>query len=105
MRYASPALVASPLGSSLLFLVCSRSLQWLPFEVDDTSQERGSQKQWVTMLAGGSAGALVWLPPSYCFDVVKSRIQYARPGQYRNTWDCIRQTYQAEGQLPSPIFV
>lgn len=44
------------------------------------------------MMAGGVAGCAVWVPPVYFLDVVKTRMQTAEPGVYRNSWDCFRQT-------------
>ena len=40
------------------------------------------------MLAGGLAGCVTWLPPVYSLDVVKTRVQTALPGTYRDPWDC-----------------
>lgn len=51
----------------------------------------------VTMLAGGTAGALQWLPPIYCFDVIKTRMQTAEKGYYKGWLDCTRQLYSKEG--------
>lgn len=58
--------------------------------------------RWVVALAGASAGAIQWLPPSFCIDTVKSNFQAAPPGTYRNFWDCARQLYLAKG--PSVFF-
>lgn len=44
------------------------------------------------MLAGGIAGCASWLPPLYSVDVIKTRMQTAEPGVYKNGWDCFRQT-------------
>jgi solute carrier family 25 (mitochondrial carnitine/acylcarnitine transporter), member 20/29 len=48
-------------------------------------------------LAGGLAGTAQWLPPMYCIDVVKSRIQGAPSGTYKGIMDCARQIYHKEG--------
>lgn len=44
------------------------------------------------MLAGGVAGCVHWLPPVYCLDVVKTRMQTAEPGVYHGMWDCYVKT-------------
>jgi len=49
------------------------------------------------LLAGGVAGTVQWLPPFYCLDVLKSRMQSALPGVYDNVWDCAKKSYQQEG--------
>merc|ERR1719394_556625 len=46
---------------------------------------------------GALAGMVQWLPPSYCVDVVKSRIQAEPDGFYKGFADCARRSYQAEG--------
>ena len=38
-----------------------------------------------------------WLPPLYCVDVMKSRMQSAEPGVYKNLLDCMSKSYHAEG--------
>jgi len=38
-----------------------------------------------------------WLPPLYCVDVMKSRMQSAEPGVYSSLWDCMVKSYRAEG--------
>jgi solute carrier family 25 (mitochondrial carnitine/acylcarnitine transporter), member 20/29 len=40
-----------------------------------------------------------WLPPFYCIDVVKSRMQSAEPGVYSNAWNCVVKSYRAEGGM------
>jgi solute carrier family 25 carnitine/acylcarnitine transporter 20/29 len=47
-------------------------------------------------LAGGTAGTIQWLPPIYCFDVIKSRMQTAPQGTYKNIQECAKAMY-AEG--------
>ena len=47
-------------------------------------------------LAGGTAGTIQWLPPMYCLDVIKSRMQTAPRGTYSGIKDCATQMY-AEG--------
>ena len=49
------------------------------------------------LLAGGIAGTLQWLPPVYFLDVIKSKMQASKPGEYRNTYDCFVKTYRNEG--------
>ena len=34
-------------------------------------------------LAGGTAGVVQWLPPFFCFDVIKSRMQTSPPHYYK----------------------
>ncbi|CAN0399550.1 unnamed protein product [Ectocarpus sp. 12 AP-2014] len=48
-------------------------------------------------LAGGLAGCAMWLPPTYCLDVIKTRMQTAEPGVYRGVRDCLMKTLRAEG--------
>eukprot|EP01038_Epipyxis_sp_PR26KG_P007802 gene7802-10597_t len=48
-------------------------------------------------LAGGTAGVLQWLPPIYCFDVIKSRMQSCSADTYRNISHCATTLYQTEG--------
>lgn len=50
--------------------------------------------QVVQLAAGGIAGCASWLPPIYCVDVIKTRMQTARPGQYTSTWDCVVKTWR-----------
>lgn len=44
------------------------------------------------MLAGGLAGCAIWLPPVYCLDVIKTRMQTAVPGVYCGVVDCFLKT-------------
>lgn len=48
-------------------------------------------------LAGGTAGTIQWLPPIYCFDVIKSRMQTAPQGTYTSIKDCAKKMYVNEG--------
>lgn len=50
-----------------------------------------------TLLAGGVAGTVQWLPPIYTLDVVKSRIQAAPPGAYRGLWHCFTSAVSTNG--------
>lgn len=50
-----------------------------------------------SFLSGGIAGIVQWLPPIYCADVVKSRMQTAPKGYYLGISDCIRRLYREEG--------
>jgi hypothetical protein len=50
-----------------------------------------------SFFAGGTAGLVQWLPPFYCFDVIKSRMQTCRPGLYTGVWDCARVLYKDHG--------
>ena len=38
-----------------------------------------------------------WLPPFYCIDVVKSRMQGSLPGVYASAWDCALKSYRQDG--------
>lgn len=49
------------------------------------------------MLAGGVAGCAIWLPPVYCLDVIKTRMQTAQDGVYRGVWDCLVKTVRCAG--------
>jgi len=48
-------------------------------------------------LAGALAGMSVWLPPFYCVDVIKTRLQSAPAGTYDGVWDCVGKSYRKEG--------
>ncbi|KAK3251411.1 hypothetical protein CYMTET_39247 [Cymbomonas tetramitiformis] len=48
-------------------------------------------------LAGGITGCVSWIPPTYCMDVIKSRIQGAPDGTYAGLWDCAKKTYAKDG--------
>lgn len=50
-----------------------------------------------TLLAGGVAGTVQWLPPIYTLDVVKSRIQAAAPGTFRGFWHCLTEAVATNG--------
>jgi solute carrier family 25 carnitine/acylcarnitine transporter 20/29 len=49
------------------------------------------------LLAGGVAGTVQWLPPFYCADVIKSRMQTAPIGYYNVIWDCTKRLYAEHG--------
>jgi hypothetical protein len=51
----------------------------------------------VQILAGGTSGVVQWLPPIYCFDVIKSKMQTAPKGTYSGIADCAKQIYSKEG--------
>lgn len=38
-----------------------------------------------------------WLPPIYCADVIKSRMQTAPKGHYSSVADCVAQLYREGG--------
>lgn len=46
------------------------------------------------MIAGGLAGCAIWLPPVYCLDVIKTRMQTAEPGVYSGVGDCAAKTWR-----------
>ncbi len=48
-------------------------------------------------LAGGTAGVVQWLPPIYCLDVIKSRMQTAPKGYYSGVADCVSKLYREHG--------
>lgn len=52
-------------------------------------------------IAGGTAGAASWLPPIFCIDVVKTKLQSAPRGTYKGIIDCARKSFQQEGL---PVF-
>ncbi|CBJ29814.1 carnitine/acylcarnitine carrier protein [Ectocarpus siliculosus] len=62
-----------------------------------TSGKSSVPEPALQMLAGGIAGCATWLPPVYCLDVIKTRLQSAEPGVYGGTWDCLRKTVRSEG--------
>jgi solute carrier family 25 carnitine/acylcarnitine transporter 20/29 len=49
------------------------------------------------IIAGGVAGTVQWLPPFYCTDVIKSRMQTAPIGYYSGILDCTRKLYAEYG--------
>jgi solute carrier family 25 carnitine/acylcarnitine transporter 20/29 len=51
----------------------------------------------VQLLSGGLAGVVQWLPPIYCFDVIKSKMQTAPKGTYSGIADCAREIYRTNG--------
>ena len=57
----------------------------------------GPKYGWLSVpLVGAAAGAAQWMPPSYCVDVVKTRLQSA-DNKYASMLDCARRSYAAEG--------
>ena len=48
-------------------------------------------------IAGGTADAFSWLPPIFCIDVLKTKMQSAPRGTYKNVIDCARKSYAQEG--------
>ena len=52
---------------------------------------------WKIALAGSIAGFSSWLPPIFQADVVKTRMQSARPGLYSGLLDCIVKTHRYGG--------
>ncbi len=52
-------------------------------------------------IAGGAAGAFTWLPPIFCIDVVKTKLQSAPAGTYTGMIDCFQKSLKQEGW---PVF-
>lgn len=52
-------------------------------------------------IAGGTAGAFTWLPPIFCIDVVKTKLQSAPAGSYTGMIDCFQKCLKEEGW---PVF-
>ena len=52
-------------------------------------------------IAGGTAGAFTWLPPIFCIDVVKTKLQSAPVGTYSGMIDCFKISLKQEGW---PVF-
>jgi len=48
------------------------------------------------LISGGVAGVTQWIP-SYPADVIKSKLQSSREGEYRGTWDCFQRTLKTGG--------
>jgi len=64
------------------------------------SDEDGLGPSWAWLVVpcvGGLAGAFQWLPPSYCVDVVKSRVQADTVKRYSGMIDCAALAYKSEG--------
>jgi len=60
--------------------------------------EDGSRPaSWQVASVGATAGVLQWLPPVYCVDVVKSRLQSSTAGAYRGIWHCAQSLYAEHG--------
>lgn len=57
----------------------------------------GKAPGWQVACVGATAGVLQWLPPMYCIDVVKSRLQGSPPGTYRNMAHCAQVLYAEHG--------
>eukprot|EP00951_Prasinocladus_malaysianus_P013017 scaffold97798_cov43-Prasinocladus_malaysianus.AAC.1 len=55
-----------------------------------------NNKALATAFAGGCAGVLQWAP-TYPLDVLKTRVQAAAPGTYRNLWHCAADSVRTEG--------
>lgn len=51
------------------------------------------------MLSGGLAGCMIWLPPVYSLDVIKTRMQTAKPGKYSGVVDCAVKTWRCDQSL------
>ena len=49
------------------------------------------------IFAGGCAGAMIWVPPLYSIDVIKTRLQSSPVGTYNGFIDCAAKSYKAEG--------
>eukprot|EP00752_Nemacystus_decipiens_P004844 g4408.t1 len=64
---------------------------------DRGAADTGLPEPLLQMLAGGVSGCAAWLPPLYCVDVIKTRMQSAEPGVYKGAWDCFKKTVRAEG--------
>lgn len=60
-----------------------------------SSQGEAALPPHLLMMAGGIAGTVQWLPPFYCADVLKSRMQSAAPGVYSSVWDCAVKSYRS----------
>ena len=54
---------------------------------------------FVQLLSGGIAGTVQWLPPFYCFDVIKSRMQTVPLGYYNSMSDCAVRLWREEGAM------
>ncbi|GMH90242.1 hypothetical protein TrVE_jg4778 [Triparma verrucosa] len=62
--------------------------------------EEKINKDLVPVLAGGVSGVMIWCPPFYSFDVVKTRLQVERfegTVKYNGFWDCVVKSYKEEG--------
>jgi solute carrier family 25 carnitine/acylcarnitine transporter 20/29 len=51
----------------------------------------------VPAVAGGVAGSMVWVPPFYSIDVIKTRLQSAPAGTYSGFVDCVKKSVDKEG--------
>ncbi len=62
-----------------------------------TSAQTLSNPMAAQFFAGGTAGVIQWLPPIYCLDVIKSRMQTAPQGHYSGVWDCVLRLHAEHG--------
>mmetsp|Transcript_31196 Transcript_31196/g.49103 ORF Transcript_31196/g.49103 Transcript_31196/m.49103 type:complete len:311 (-) Transcript_31196:879-1811(-) len=69
------------------------------YEISKTWLEENTNFSQVStrLVAGGFAGLTNWVPPIYCMDVVKSRMQTAPAGTYKSLMDCAVMTYRTGG--------
>jgi len=66
------------------------------------ADEAAPRHKWLAVpLVGGIVGSLQWLPPSYCVDVIKSRLQADVDGsRYGSSiWRCFTQIMRTEGPI------
>jgi solute carrier family 25 (mitochondrial carnitine/acylcarnitine transporter), member 20/29 len=86
-------------GSVLLREVPQFAVYYPCYELAKTAySESGLFNPVVTLLlAGGTAGVVQWLPPFYCFDVIKSRMQSAPKGYYSGMGHCVRELLREGG--------
>jgi len=69
------------------------------FKIMLTPEGQENPSRPMIAVCGALAGMAQWFPPSYCVDVVKSRIQAEPERTYRGMMDCARRSYQAEGTI------
>eukprot|EP00752_Nemacystus_decipiens_P002013 g1933.t1 len=93
-RGMGPTLLREPIQFAIYYPSYEIVKDWLmlPGRVST-----GVPEAVLQVLAGGVAGCAMWLPPVYCLDVVKTRMQTAQDGVYRGMWDCLVKTVRAGG--------
>jgi len=86
------------MGSVLLREIPQFAVYYPCYELTKLSLSSVIQNEiLVQFLSGGIAGTVQWLPPIYCTDVIKSRMQTAPPGFYKGIIDCASRIYAEEG--------
>eukprot|EP01090_Pellita_catalonica_P021657 TRINITY_DN8157_c0_g1_i1.p1 TRINITY_DN8157_c0_g1~~TRINITY_DN8157_c0_g1_i1.p1 ORF type:complete len:293 (-),score=16.16 TRINITY_DN8157_c0_g1_i1:10-888(-) len=65
----------------------------------DFDPETQTLSPFRVVVAGAIAGVIQWLPPIFCIDVIKTRMQTPTAGKtpYTGIWDCVVKSQRADG--------